>query len=463
MINTNSVFDFRVKIQDVVDSQLPEFIKEENPLVVDFLSSYYTSQEFAGGPIDLGENIDQYLKLDTLTPDVIAGMSTVTAGISTTDTEIFVTNTKGFPPEYGLIKLGDEIITYTGLTTNSFTGCVRGFSGVTSYRAPNNPEELVFTQSVAETHTADTPVQNLSALFLKEFYRKLKKLYTPGLEDTSFTSNLDVNNFIKESKSLYQSKGTEESIKILLKVLYGIDSKVIDLEQFLVKPSYAEYVRREVVVAKLISGDPTKISGTTLFQDAQPENGIGAASGPISEVEIFTRGTTDDIGVQTYYKISLFIGFDDESLIEGKFRIPGSSFTIGSHSASAPVITVDSTIGFPESGSFNIGDDTITYTDKTITQFIGCSGLTQNITPRTEVTQALEVYAFEDNNLAKPVRFVLTGVLSKFEQTEDIFSSVENSRINIRNLGQVISNEQQDDSYRKIFFNNYRQIGRAHV
>jgi len=455
MINTNSVFDFRVKIQDVVDSQLPEFIKEENPLVVDFLSSYYTSQEFAGGPVDLGENIDQYLKLDTLTPDVIAGMSTVTAGISTTDTEIFVTNTKGFPPEYGLIKLGDEIITYTGLTTNSFTGCVRGFSGVTSYRAPNNPEELVFTQSVAETHAADTPVQNLSALFLKEFYRKLKKLYTPGLEDTSFTSNLDVNNFIKESKSLYQSKGTEESIKILLKVLYGIDSKVIDLEQFLVKPSYAEYVRREVVVAKLISGDPTKISGTTLFQDAQPENGIGAASGPISEVEIFTRGTTDDIGVQTYYKISLFIGFDDESLIEGKFRIPGSSFTIGSHSASAPVITVDSTIGFPESGSFNIGDDTITYTDKTITQFIGCSGLTQNITPRTEVTQALEVYAFEDNNLAKPVRFVLTGVLSKFEQTEDIFSSVENSRINIRNLGQVISNEQQDDSYRKIFFNSW--------
>ena len=455
MINTNSVFDFRVKIQDVVDSQLPEFIKEENPLVVDFLSSYYTSQEFAGGPVDLAENIDQYLKLDTLKPEVIAGMSTVTVGISTTDTEIFVTNTKGFPPEYGLIKLGDEIITYTGLTTNSFTGCVRGFSGVTSYRAPNNPEELVFTQSVAETHAADTPVQNLSALFLKEFYRKLKKLYAPGLEDATLTANLDVNNFIKESKSLYQSKGTEESIKILLKVLYGIDSKVIDLEQFLTKPSYAEYVRREVVVAKLISGDPTKISGTTLFQDAQPANGIGAASGPISEVEIFTRGTTDDIGVQTYYKISLFIGFDDESLIEGKFNIPGSSFTIGSHSAAASVITVDSTIGFPEQGSFTIGDDTITYTDKTITQFIGCSGLTQDITPRTEITQDLEVYAFEDNDLTKPVRFVLTGVLSKFEQTEDIFSSVENSRITIKNLGQVISNEQQDDSYKKVFFNSW--------
>src|SRR5210317_337895 len=286
MINTNSVFDSRVKIQQVVDNQLPEFIKDENPLVVDFLRSYYTSQEFAGGPVDIAENIDQYLKLDSLTPDVIAGMSTVTSGISTTDTEIFITN--------------------TGVTTNSFTGCVRGFSGITSYHAPNNPEELVFSESEAETHAEGVSVQNLSALFLKEFYNKLKKLYTPGLENTQLAPSLDVNNFIKESRSLYESKGTEESIKILLKVLYGVDSKVIDLEQFLAKPSYAEYVRREVVVAKLISGNPALISGTTLFQDAQPLNKIGSASGPISEVEIFTRGTSEDIGVQTYYKISLF-------------------------------------------------------------------------------------------------------------------------------------------------------------
>ena len=455
MINTNSVFDSRVKIQQVVDNQLPEFIKDENPLAVDFFKAYYTSQEYAGGPVDIAENLDSYLKLDQLTPDVIAGMSTVTAGISTTDTEIFVTNTKGFPQEYGLIKLDNEIITYTGVTTNSFTGCIRGFSGITSYHAPNNPEELVFTDTDAETHASGTSVQNLSALFLKEFYNKLKKLYTPGLENTQLASNLDVNNFIKESRSLYESKGTEESIKILLKVLYGVDSKVIDLEQFLAKPSYAEYVRREVVVAKLISGNPALIQGTTLFQDAQPTNGIGAASGPISEVEIFTRGTSEDIGVQTYYKISLFTGFGDESLIEGKFNIPGSSFTIGSHSSGSSVITVDSTIGFPESGSFVIGDDTITYTGKTITQFIGCSGLTQNIDPRTEVNQDLEVYAFEENDLTRQVRFVITGVLSDLERGDDIFSAAEGSLVSVKNLGQVVSNDQEDDSYKKIFFNSW--------
>ena len=455
MIDTSSVFESRVKIQQVVDKQLPEFVISENPLTIDFLQAYYTSQEFPGGPVDIAENLDLYLKLDRLTPDVISGMSTVTAGVSSTSSEIFVTNTKGFPAEYGLIKLDNEIITYTGITTNSFTGCVRGFCGITSYHATNDPENLVFSTSEAASHESGVGVQNLSALFLKEFYNKLKKLYTPGLENTPLAPNLDVNNFIKEARSLYQAKGTEESIKILLKVLYGVESKVIDLEQFLSRPSYAEYIRRDVIVAKLISGNPAKIQGTTLFQDAQILNSIGAASGPISEVEIFTRGTTENIGVQTYYKISLFTGFGDDSLIQGKFQIPGSSFTISGNNIGDSVITVDSTIGFPKSGSFKVGTNTVTYTDKTVTQFLGCSGITDAIGPRTEVLQDLVVYAFEDNDLTKPVTFNITGVLSDLENDGEIFSAVEDSIISVKHLGQVVSNQAEDQSYKKIFFNSW--------
>ena len=62
---------------------------------------------------------------------------------------------------------------------------------------------------------------NLSSNFLKEFYRKLKYTLTPGLENVDFVSDLDVNNFIKEARSFYEAKGTEESFKILFKVLFG--------------------------------------------------------------------------------------------------------------------------------------------------------------------------------------------------------------------------------------------------
>ena len=174
MITTG--FDARVKVQQVIDNQLPEFLLSENPKAVDFLKQYYTSQEFRGGTIDVVENLDQYLSLNNLTPDILNDHSTISGDITSSDTTINVDTTNGFPRQYGLFKLNDEIISYTGITTNSFTGCIRGFSGITSYRDNINPEELVFTSSSSSSHSSGTQIKNLSNLFLREFYRKLKYL-----------------------------------------------------------------------------------------------------------------------------------------------------------------------------------------------------------------------------------------------------------------------------------------------
>ena len=120
MIQTG--IESRVKIQDIVSNQLPEFILDESPKAVDFLKQYYISQEYQGGPVDIGDNLDQYLRLDNLTPEVIVDNTTLSNSISNEDTTINVSSTKGFPNQYGLLKINDEIITYTGITTNSFTG-----------------------------------------------------------------------------------------------------------------------------------------------------------------------------------------------------------------------------------------------------------------------------------------------------------------------------------------------------
>jgi hypothetical protein len=219
MIETG--FDRRVKVQQIIDNQLPEFLVSESPKASEFLKQYYVSQEYQGGPVDLADNLDQYLKLDNLTPEVVSGYTTLSSGITTSSTTVVVSTTKGFPSEYGLLKVDDEIITYTGITTNSFTGCIRGFSGITTYHNATNPSELTFSTSKAGIHTAGAPVQNLSALFLQEFYKKIRYSLSPGLENVSFVSNLDVSNFIKQSRNFYAAKGTEESFKILFKVLYG--------------------------------------------------------------------------------------------------------------------------------------------------------------------------------------------------------------------------------------------------
>ena len=71
MISTG--IDTRIKVQQIIENQLPEFILSESPKSVDFLKQYYISQEYTGGPIDLTDNLDQYLKLDNLTPETLKG------------------------------------------------------------------------------------------------------------------------------------------------------------------------------------------------------------------------------------------------------------------------------------------------------------------------------------------------------------------------------------------------------
>ena len=91
----------KVKIQDVLSNQLPNFIRDESPLTVDFLKQYYVSQEYQGGPSDISDNLDQYLNIDNLTPEVIVDNST-TVGITTIGDKIInVSSTKGFPNQYG--------------------------------------------------------------------------------------------------------------------------------------------------------------------------------------------------------------------------------------------------------------------------------------------------------------------------------------------------------------------------
>ena len=138
----------RVKFSNIVQNQLPAYVQDEFPLVAEFLKTYYEGQEYQSGPIDLIENIDQYIKVSELTnlTDSVILDSSLDVGTSTVSVDLIKspTGTKGFPESYGLLKIDDEIITYTGKTDSSFTGCVRGFSGVTSYTAEATSDTLVF-------------------------------------------------------------------------------------------------------------------------------------------------------------------------------------------------------------------------------------------------------------------------------------------------------------------------------
>ena len=426
--------DTRIKISSIVANQLPGFVKEEFPLVGEFLSQYYLSLEGQGSTLDILQNIDQYIKVDSLTN--LTDSTTLSSDVDFVDETITVTSTYGFPQSYGLIQIDSEIITYTGITTNSFTGCVRGFSGITSYRGLNTPDELVFSQSDISTHSSGSTVNNLSVIFLKEFLNKVKKQVTPGFEDRSLYSGIDQNLFIKQSKDFYSSKGTDQSFEILFRALYGEDVEVIKPRDYLFIPSDAKYrVSRDLVVESL-EGNPEDLINRTLFQDQTDI--FPGASGSINDVQKIVRGNKD------YYVISLDYGFDKDISVDGsvfgKFSIHPQTKLITSVSTGSTTLDVDSTAGFPNSGTL-IADytdgtsSTITYESKTLNQFFGCSGIDRSIDSTQDLRIDSYAYGYSGLSTSNVVKVRVTGVLSDLDLYPNTFYYEPGDKITTKTLG----------------------------
>jgi YHYH protein len=434
----------RIKISSVVEGQLPSFVKEEFPLVAEFLSQYYLSLEYESGPSDILQNIDQYVKIDQLTN--LTESTILSSDITSTDTEISVSSTYGFPDSYGLLLIDEEIITYTSKNSTTFLGCVRGFSGVTSYQDPTTPDQLVFTQSSAASHANQSVVGNLSILFLKEFLKKVKKQVIPGFDGRDLYSELNESLFIKQSKDFYSSKGTDSSFKILFGALYGKTVEVIKPRDYLIEPSSAHYRVTKDIVVEALSGNPEDLIGRTLYQDA--DGFFDKARGAISSVTKILRGTKE------YYVISLDYDYDKDinvsGTVFGKFSIHPKTELVLSALAGSDTLEVDSTVGFPNSGELILDLSngitlTITYTDKTVNQFLGCSGITFNISDKQEIRYNAFAYGYASNTKDDIVKVRVTGVLSDLNIPGKSKYYEKNDLVQIKSLGVNLSDYKAND------------------
>ena len=432
----------RVKINSIVEGQLPQFVREEFPLVEEFLKQYYISLESNGNANDILQNIDRYIKVDTLTN--LVDFTTLTSDVSSFDSTINVTSTSGFPDSYGLILIDSEIITYSSKTNTTFEGCIRGFSGVTSYNSKN--DELTFSDSNSSDHLSltdgqPTQVNNLSILLLKEFLVKVKKQFIPGFESQNLYSDLNEGTFIKQSIDFYSSKGTDTSFKILFLALYGLDVEVIKPRDYLIQPSDAQYRITTELVVEAISGDPEELLNGTLYQDASETK--NASQGTITHIEKIRRNNKD------YYKVSLDYDYDRNIQVIfgnsfGDFNIVPKTKLVSEAILGSTTLEVDSTVSFPNSGGkliIDLDNGTsldITYASKTLNQFLGCSGITQNISEKTEVKEDYYAYGYSQVN-QEIITIRVLGVLSSLELENDALLYSKGDPILIKTLGEDLS------------------------
>ena len=442
----------KVKLQSLVENQLPSFVQSDFPLLGEFLREYYTSQEYPTASADVLQNIDEYVKLVTLTTN--SDSTVLRDDIDESDDVIFasfnlnsdVIGTYEFPEKYGLIQIDNEIILYEEKTNNSFKGCIRGFSGVTSYNSIHS-DQLSFSESDIAQHIAGATIVNLSALLFARFLIKVKGLYSPGFQNRQLDDDLNQRLFISRVRDFYTSKGSDESFRILFGALYGEDCEVLRPREFLFRPSDADYRLTKDLVVESINGDPSQLLNCTLFQDAYDNYGIGRAYAPITNIEKITYNQTDYYKFGTDYSYTTDIAL--RGSVYGEFSVHPSTQIITQVSGGSSVIDVDSTIGFPPTGELVITYESgapgiLTYRSKSVNQFYGVgvanttvAGIenSESIASKDVIRLNVNAYAYVGIGTTSKVQVRIGNVLANPIIEESTYYYDKNDSAKVQSLG----------------------------
>ena len=549
--------DKKVKISNILGSQIPDFIQADNPLFIEFLTQYYASEEREYGNSYLADHISSLKKIPTVSDISLVEKQTVNAPNTASpqspvlvssltyafDDEITVNQGEGFPDKYGLIKIDNEIITYTGkrknltnigtnsgiidtkydmiisgiTTTNikvddvvslssvkntdkgdnivvisgtrvsgigtddtitvdrpisgisthnflepdnivegsftftresfTFTGCVRGFSGISAIETVGTPEFLTFSDTNAAAHNANSSVINLSFLFVTQFYKKFRRNFLPGLEGRDFAYGLNVENILSRARDFYSSKGTDTSLRILFQVLYSQQVDIIKPFNQTIMPSEAQYDVSDNIIVEVLSGNPLNLVGVKIYQDSFTNP---TASGAVSNIN------TKFLGNKKYYEISFSKGtIIDQLKVSTKTKVIGAAST-------TEVLTVDSTVGFGETGNFyylnsNNSYTLAEYTSKSSNQFFGCTGVSRLLTESEPIIDSNFVYGYENNDLTKICAMRIVGTISGASDNKDSTKYFDfDDLIRVKHLGEKY--DVSDKKFNTWFYNNISYI-----
>ncbi|OUV52688.1 MAG: hypothetical protein CBC73_05355 [Flavobacteriales bacterium TMED113] len=273
-----------------------------------------------------------------------------------------------------------------GYSPSAFLECSRGVSGAVTYDNYHNEVYASEANLRQSNHLAGAVVANLDSLFIKEVFDKFRRQYLPTL-DIDF-SKVDPVQVIKNISDFYISKGTELATQYLFKILFGENVSLFYPRDEIISPSNATWVVDTVLRAELISGDPANLIDSQVVQYADAVDlNIKQANALIENVITIIEGT------DTIYELAI----SEETLV-GLFKIPYKTTLVEPLSTDGQIITVDSTIGWPErNGTILINDvEQVQYKEKSLNQFIECTRSKNNVVedwdPGTIVQSDIFVY-----------------------------------------------------------------------
>ncbi len=343
------------KISTLIESQLPGFITDQYGNFSKFVEKYYEQLEVRGQPLDIINNITKYRDINFYDSSIFIESTKLNGNLTDSATTITVEDATSFPEENGYIKINNEICFYKERTNTQFLEVSRGVSGTTTLGDLYSKSEFVTTQ--AESHIDETVVTNISNLFLYAFVRNFEQEYLDSFPEKYLKQQIDKRTLIKNISDFYRAKGTDRSIKFLFDTIISKDPikedvSVYNPKDFTYKASVSDWASDYSIKVVVVSGNPDNLVGSVIQQ------------------EEFARATVDKIKQIDNITYELVL---DPSTIVGDFKIASRTKLVNPVLATilpGDRIDVSSTLTFPDIGTIRIGSTILTYTEKTVNQFI---------------------------------------------------------------------------------------------
>ena len=290
--------DFKDKISNLLNSQVPDFVLEDHPLFLDFIKAYYQLMESAeikltnigdpdviklegsaGGLIQLdGTNVsddddsDNILLEDTSYGDFINGetITGATSGATATvliedvddGARLFVTHNNKF--------IEGELITGSSSAAQA---------SISQYRA--------------------NPVQNIQQLLdyadvdktLSSFLLKFRNSFLTSIPDR-LHDQINKRKLIKNIKSLYQSKGTKRASEIFFKLLFNEPAEIKYPKDEMLRISDGKWDTRKILrCLELGTSDASNLIGQKVTQANDPtDTNVNEATAIVEDVFKFLVG-----------------------------------------------------------------------------------------------------------------------------------------------------------------------------
>ena len=380
------------RISTLIESQLPEFITSEYELFAKFIQKYYEAQEVQGGTLDIINNLQKYADIDYYEKNLLRQFDTLVTSISDNDTTIVLEDATSFPEKNGYVKIDNEIIFYESRTGTTLQSAVRGVSGNTTLGDLYSSSE--YTSTDAASHSSGTKVLNVSNLFLYSFVKNFESQYLGSFPEKYLKGEVDKRTLIKNIQKFYKAKGTTSSIEFIFNTIVAKDHtnkpEVYKPRDFTYKVSNADWVNVYAIKAKVITGDVKSLVGKKIVQEETTEYGYADATVD----NVYADGTSDG---EKIFNIVLA-----PETVNGDFSVSTKTrleTTLSGTASTGDRVNVFSTVGWDKTGSILIGEETISFSAKTATQFIIDDRVPQNA-----------VVHNADESVYKPVTLIGGGV-----------------------------------------------------